>query len=130
VPKANACSPRDTFVPHIGPANPPTQLGRNLALLRSDDSTSASLSKHVADHRERAYAPRGLRRTAAAEWVGMSATKFDELVRDGLMPRGKLVRGCRVWDRYELDLFFDNLPDDDEAATLPRGPANAWSQVR
>jgi hypothetical protein len=82
------------------------------------------------DHRERAYAPRGLRRQAAADWVGMSPTKFDELVRDGLMPKGKLVRGCRVWDRYELDAAFEHLPDDEQAATVAPGPADAWSQVR
>jgi hypothetical protein len=82
------------------------------------------------DHRDRAYAPRGLRRQAAADWVGMSPTKFDELVRDGLMPKGKKVRGCRVWDRYELDIAFENLPDDDEAILLaPRSAAEAWSRV-
>lgn len=80
------------------------------------------------DHRERAYAPRGLRRAAAADWVGMSPTKFDELVKDGLMPRGKLVRGCRVWDRYELDVAFENLPDDD-ATTLASRSEQAWSGV-
>jgi len=86
--------------------------------------------KHTPDHRERAYAPRGLRREAAADWVGMSPTKFDELVRLGLMPRGKLVRGCRVWDRYLLDIAFENLPDDDEAAApVPRSAAEAWSGV-
>lgn len=80
------------------------------------------------DHRERAYAPRGLRRPAAADWVGMSPTKFDELVREGLMPRGKLVRGCRVWDRYELDIAFENLPDEDGAAPLAPD-VDAWSAV-
>jgi hypothetical protein len=79
------------------------------------------------DHRDRAYAPRGLRRDAAADWVGMSPTKFDELVKAGLMPRGKLVRGCRVWDRYQLDSAFENLPDEDEDA--PLAPADAWGAV-
>lgn len=84
--------------------------------------------KQVPDHRERAYAPRGLRRTAAADWVGMSPSKFDELVRAGLMPRGKLVRGCRVWDRYLLDIAFENLPDEDEAAPLAPDE-DAWAGV-
>lgn len=84
------------------------------------------MSRHP-DHRERAYAPRGLRRDAAADWVGMSPTKFDELVKSGLMPRGKLVRGCRVWDRYQLDSAFENLPDEDEDA--PLAPADAWEAV-
>lgn len=42
--------------------------------------------RQTVDHRERAYAPRGLRREAAADWVGMSPTKFDELLKAGLMP--------------------------------------------
>lgn len=84
------------------------------------------MTRH-ADHRDRAYAPRGLRRDAAADWVGMSPTKFDELVRDGLMPRGKLVRGCRVWDRYLLDSAFENLPDEDERA--PLAPTTGWEAV-
>jgi len=84
--------------------------------------------KQVPDHRERAYAPRGLRRAAAADWVGMSPSKFDELVREGLMPRGKLVRGCRVWDRYLLDTAFENLPDEDEAAPLAPN-VDAWAGV-
>jgi hypothetical protein len=86
--------------------------------------------RQTPDHRERAYAPRGLRRPAAADWVGMSPTKFDELVRDGLMPRGKMVHGCRVWDRYLLDIAFENLPDDDDSPALaPKSTAEAWSGV-
>jgi hypothetical protein len=82
------------------------------------------------DHRERAYAPRGLRREAAADWIGFSPTKFDELVRAGLMPPGKKVRGCRVWDRYLLDSAFENLPDDDASPSLvPKDTADAWSGV-
>ncbi|MBR0735301.1 hypothetical protein JQ581_00045 [Bradyrhizobium liaoningense] len=84
--------------------------------------------RHTADHRERAYAPRGLRREAAADWIGMKVSKFDELIRDGLMPRGKLVRGCRVWDRYELDMAFENLPDEDGVTSLAPD-VNAWNGV-
>ena len=38
------------------------------------------------DHRKNSYAPRGLRRESAANWVGLSPTKFDELA-------GKLKAG-------------------------------------
>ena len=75
----------------------------------------------VADHRERAYAPRGLRREAAADWVGMSPTKFDEMVKDGRMPKPKRVDGCVVWDRYKLDAAFEALPDE--------GAASGWDRV-
>jgi len=87
--------------------------------------------KGAPDHRERAYAPRGLRRAAAADWIGFSPTKFDELVKTGLMPRGKLVRGCRVWDRYELDIAFENLPDDHAPPGLvPASALSDWDAVK
>jgi hypothetical protein len=71
----------------------------------------------------RSYAPRGMRLQAAADWVGFGTTKFLELVADGRMPRGKLVDGCRVWDRFALDEAFEALPDEDGAAR------SGWSAV-
>lgn len=85
--------------------------------------------RQTPDHRERAYAPRGLRREAAADWIGFSPTKFDELVKSGLMPPGKMVRGCRVWDRYLLDIAFENLPDDDATPDLVPSAPGDWSGV-
>lgn len=66
----------------------------------------------AARQRDRSYAPRGMRMEAAADWVGFGVTKFREMVTDGRMPAGKLVDGCRVWDRYALDEAFDALPDE------------------
>ena len=40
-----------------------------------------------------AYPPRGMSREEAARWVGVSTTKFDELVKDRRMPRPKRVDG-------------------------------------
>jgi len=82
-----------------------------------------------ADRREPSYAPRGLRRDAAAWYTGFSPTKFDQLVADDRMPKGKLVDGCRVWDRYLLDMAWDELTDDDEAPQLVPA-ANAWAAVK
>jgi hypothetical protein len=53
-----------------------------------------------------------MRRAAAAAWIGVSATKFDEMVKDGRMPKPKRVDGCVVWDRYRLDAAFEALPDE------------------
>jgi predicted DNA-binding transcriptional regulator AlpA len=61
---------------------------------------------------------RGLRRHEAAAYIGISPTKFDELVDDGRMPRPKRIDGAVVWDQRALDFAFDALPDD--------GDANAW----
>lgn len=56
--------------------------------------------------------PRGLRRDEAAAYVRISATKFDEMVGDGRMPTARRIDSAKVWDRLELDLYFDRLPKD------------------
>jgi hypothetical protein len=58
------------------------------------------------------YVPRGLRAERAAAYLGLGLTKFLEMAKDGRMPAGKLVDGCRIWDRLALDAAFDALPDD------------------
>ena len=60
--------------------------------------------------------PRGLSREIAAQYIGVSAGKFDELVRDHRMPPPKRIDGRKVWDRSALDEFFFALPDDREVA--------------
>ncbi|WP_309644991.1 XRE family transcriptional regulator [Phenylobacterium sp.] len=65
--------------------------------------------------------PRGLQRAAAAGYVGISTSKFDEMVEDGRMPRPKVIDRRKVWDRNALDIAFDDLPDDGDAK-----PANDW----
>ena len=62
---------------------------------------------------------RGLRRTEAALYVGVSPSKFDELVKDGRMPKPKRLDSCVVWDLRQLDLAFDAINGDDD------GP-NEW----
>lgn len=58
--------------------------------------------------------PRGLQREVAARYVGISPTKFDELVADGRMPAPKLIDRRKVWDRRALDEAFDALPSDED----------------
>ena len=53
---------------------------------------------------------RGLSRVEAAVYIGVSASKFDELVRDSRMPRPKRIDGRELWDVHQLDLAFDDLP--------------------
>jgi predicted DNA-binding transcriptional regulator AlpA len=66
---------------------------------------------------------RGLSRTEAAMYVGISASKFDELVADGTMPK-PVKLGCRkVWDIRDLDLAFDALPREDDSTP------NSWEGV-
>ena len=62
---------------------------------------------------------RGLRRVEAAIYVGISPTKFDEMVKDGRMPRPKRIDGAAVWDQRRLDLAFEALPDEGDGAVNP-----------
>jgi len=48
-------------------------------------------------------------------YVGISAGKFDELVRLGRMPGPKRIDGRKVWDVREPDMAFDDLPSENGA---------------
>lgn len=62
---------------------------------------------------------RGLKRVEAAEYVGVGATKFDELVTDGRMPKAVKIDGRRVWDVRALDHAFDQLVSDEQFEANP-----------
>jgi len=77
--------------------------------------------------------PRGLSRDEAAAYLGIGATLFDDLVKEGKMPQPRALRGAVRWDRHELDVAFVNLPrkgesgepaDDEDDADDP------WSRAR
>ena len=55
--------------------------------------------------------PRGLNRCEAAAYIGVSPTLFDEMVKDGRMPRPKQVNARTVWDRKRVDIAFDALEE-------------------
>ncbi len=57
--------------------------------------------------------PRGLSRVAAAEYVGVSVSKFDDMVADGRMPTAKSIDRRNVWDRLGLDEAFSALPSEE-----------------
>lgn len=61
------------------------------------------------------FTPRGLCRAEAALYIGVGATKFDEMVRDRRMPQPKRIDGRKVWDVRALDAAFDSLPDETTA---------------
>jgi predicted DNA-binding transcriptional regulator AlpA len=65
--------------------------------------------------------PRGLSRTQAAAYVGISSTLFDELVKDGRMPKPKQINTRVLWDLFDLNEAFDALPNQ-----LERNP---WDDV-
>ena len=69
----------------------------------------------------------GMNRTEAAAYIGVSPSKFDEMVTDGRMPPPKRIDTRCVWDSRQLSSAFDKLPggaDDDrnewdEALQIP-----------
>jgi predicted DNA-binding transcriptional regulator AlpA len=68
-------------------------------------------------------APRGLSRAHAAAYLGISASLFDEMVKDGRMPPPKRINSRVVWDVRRLDEAFDSLPEIDTGN--PWDPAQA-----
>jgi excisionase family DNA binding protein len=68
---------------------------------------------------------RGLRRERAAAYLGVSAGTFDDMVRQGQLPRPRLLGGgrIRVWDRADLDAAIEAAPVDGEFV------ASGWEDV-
>jgi predicted DNA-binding transcriptional regulator AlpA len=64
---------------------------------------------------------RGLSRVEAAMYIGISPSKFDQLVADGRMPPPVRIDSRKLWDIRHLDLAFDALP----AENVP----NSWDGV-
>ncbi|MBH5372961.1 hypothetical protein HZZ16_33655 [Bradyrhizobium sp. CNPSo 4016] len=76
-----------------------------------------------------AYPPRGLSRDEAARYIGVSTTKFDQMVADGRMPRPKRVDGRVIWDRLRIEAAFTDLPDEPALNPLDR-MASSWDRVK
>jgi predicted DNA-binding transcriptional regulator AlpA len=66
--------------------------------------------------------PRGLSREQSARYIGISPSLFDQLVKDGRMPKPKRINARTVWDRRKLDEAFDML-DDGSAVCDP------WDEI-
>lgn len=69
--------------------------------------------------------PRGLSRGEAAAYLGVSATLFDAMVRDGRMPQPKRINARCVWDRAKIDRAFEAIPGDEDAVP----DDDTWSDI-
>jgi hypothetical protein len=58
---------------------------------------------------------RGLSRDEASMYIGVGASKFDEMVADGRMPPPRKIDNRKVWDIRQLDAAFDALPSESPA---------------
>jgi predicted DNA-binding transcriptional regulator AlpA len=65
----------------------------------------------TAHERSAAAFGQGLRRERAAIYVSVSATKFDEWVATGVMPKPRRIDRCVIWLRDELDAALFALPN-------------------
>jgi len=57
-------------------------------------------------------APRFVNREQAAAYLCVSPPKFDQMVKDGRMPRPRCIDRRRVWCVRELDAKADAIPVD------------------
>ena len=71
-----------------------------------------------ADALPRSLPPIGLSRETAAAFIDVSPSKFDEMVRDGRMPKPKQIDARRVWSRAAIEKAFARLPGDDDEDEL------------
>lgn len=97
-------------------------LQATVGLTEAAQSLSALTQK-----KDRAQKPacfrRGLNRNEAADYIGISATKFSQLVHEKRMPKPKQIDGRYVWDVYALDAAFDDL---DPSASVSASD-NPWN---
>lgn len=68
--------------------------------------------------------PRGLSRIYAAAYIGVSPSKFDEMVADRRMPRAIRIDGRRVWDRVKIDEAFALLAEEGDGRAR-----SVWDEV-
>jgi len=66
----------------------------------------------------------GLGEIEAAAAMGISASKFRGLVKDGRMPSPRRIDGRTIWDVDELRAAFKALPHDGENEKV-----NSWADL-
>ena len=75
--------------------------------------------------------PRGLSRVMAAAYIGISPTKFDQMVDDGRMPKPKRIDARTVWDRLQVDQAFEALDVDCDSSmgNASQQPNDNWEKI-
>jgi predicted DNA-binding transcriptional regulator AlpA len=86
-----------------------------------DGDSRCGQAARSAPKRQPRFLPRGMSRVEAAQYIGVSPSLFDAMVRDGRMPGPKRINTRTVWDRFALDQAFEALPDRDDC--------NPWDEA-
>lgn len=60
------------------------------------------------------WMPLALCRDAAAETLSIGTTMFDELVKDGKLPKPKRLKGRVLWDSRRLAEAWDAIEEDND----------------
>lgn len=78
-----------------------------------------------------AIEPRGLRRADAAHYIGVSPTTFDGFVKSEQgFPSYRLLKDIKVWDRRDLDRYFDDLPNPKSSSSPANyGVTSDWDEI-
>lgn len=100
----------------------------NMSVMHNLDSTHETPRAPKHSHLPMGVRPRGFSREAAAEYIGVSTSKFVEMVADGRMPEPKQIDKRVVWDALAIDAAFDALlvrGDDQSTQTS----ANPWDEA-
>ena len=88
-------------------------------MTRQTDTNMDCASPRLVGEPEHGFIPRGLRREAAAYYVGISPSEFDTWVDEKIMPGPWKQGRCVIYDRRKLDLAMDQLPNRDGADENP-----------
>jgi predicted DNA-binding transcriptional regulator AlpA len=80
-------------------------------------------SKRLLTRAEADWPRRGLRRPAAAAYVGIGLSKFDQLVKAKRLPAPFNIDGCVLWDIRDLDSAIDDMKDAQSA------PSDGWGDL-
>lgn len=71
-------------------------------------------------------AARLLSRPEAAAYAGVSASTFDKMMADGLMPPPVRVYARTLWDVRQLDMSIDALLDSSDSLNGDGSDNNDW----
>ncbi|VFU06993.1 protein of unknown function [Methylocella tundrae] len=81
--------------------------------------------------------PLGLSLEEAATYIGLSASLFERLVRDGKMPFPRQFAGRKVWDADEVAAAFRRVPHAPPPDLRPgvvgmhdEEPESPWANAR
>ncbi|MEL6596028.1 MAG: hypothetical protein AAFQ47_08830 [Pseudomonadota bacterium] len=90
----------------------------SLTKAASSLAAAAEALNRVGRVKERSHKPptpkRGLTRDEAAHYVGVSATTFDRLVQQKVMPKPIKAFSRAIWDLNALDMAFESFAASDD----------------